>query len=267
MSTLELLMRLFLSDDLYTSIALVSCFDNDLPDDAGNPPAGDPPPDDRRFTQADLNKILAEDKRKHQDQLKKVEKQYQELLQKSNLSAEERMRLEESLEDVRKQVRTKEEQAKLEKRKLEDDYNQRIHELESRVKTSEEKFYDMMVTRSLQDAAVAGDAFNPVTLIAYLKPMVKLVDDKPMIEFPDADADTGESILKQFTPEEAVSRMKELPEKFGNMFKANVVSGVGGNSTTGATPGANGKVDVRKLSMAQYKELRKNNPRSVGLVD
>ena len=60
--------------------------------------------------------------------------------------------------------------------------------------------------------------------------------------------------------------MKELPELYGNLFKSGVVSGIGGNSATGGlAPGANGQVDVRKLSPTQYREIREKNPELLGL--
>ena len=60
--------------------------------------------------------------------------------------------------------------------------------------------------------------------------------------------------------------MKELPELYGNLFKSGVVSGIGGNSDTGGlSPGANGHVDVRKLSPTQYREIRQKNPELLGL--
>ena len=68
------------------------------------------------------------------------------------------------------------------------------------------------------------------------------------------------------TPEEAIKRMKQLPETYGNLFKSGVVGGIGAASATGGlTPGSNGKVDTTKLTMDQYLELRKKNPAAVGL--
>ena len=80
------------------------------------------------FTQDELNKILAEDKRKHRRRYEKVEKQYgQDLLANNKLTQEDRAKLEESLEDVRKQLRTKEEQARFEKKQLEDQYTGKLY--------------------------------------------------------------------------------------------------------------------------------------------
>lgn len=254
----------------YWSAPVATCFDGDgdgsgdgTGDGTGAGDPGNAAP--KTFTQEELNKFLAEDKRKHQAQYQKIEKQYQDLLQKTNLSTEERSKLEESLEDVRKQLRSREEQAKYEKKQLEDTYSQRLAEAEAKAKKTEERYYDMLITRAIQDAAVAGDAFQPKQIVTLLKQHVKLVDDKPMIEFPDFDTETGEQIVTQRTPDEAITRMKQLPEVWGNLFKSNVVSGVGGTSNTGMAPGANGQVDVRKLSTEQYMKLRKENPAALGL--
>jgi hypothetical protein len=130
----------------------------------------------------------------------------------------------------------------------------------------------------LQDAAVVHDAFRSEQVVSLLRGKTKLIEEtdqktqkttgkfKPMVEFEDVDATTGEPITTTRTPAEAVKRMKELPEIYGNLFKSNVVSGIGSNSSTaGLTAGANGKVDARKLSQAQFRELRAKNPEALGL--
>lgn len=251
--------------DLYRSLALVSCFDGE---GAGDPPAGDPPAGDppKAFSQDEVNKILAEDKRKHQTQYQKLEKQLQDTLNSAKLTGEERTKLEESLEDVRKQLRTKEETAKLEKKQLEDKFSTQITELTKRAELAENRFVDSTIKRDLQDAAVGGDAFSPSQIVTLLRPMTKMVEDKTMVDFPDISAETGEPIVKQMTPEEAIKRMKQLPETYGNLFKSGVVGGIGAASATGGlTPGQNGQVDPRKLTMDQYLELRKKNPQALGL--
>ena len=58
----------------------------------------------------------------------------------------------------------------------------------------------------------------------------------------------------------------EFYDLYGNLFKSGVVSGIGGNSATGGlAPGANGQIDVRKLSPTQYREIREKNPELLGL--
>jgi len=74
---------------------------------------------DARFTQDDLNKYLAEDKRKHQAQLQRVEKTLEETAASKNLTVQEREQLAQQLEDLRKETRTKEQQLSHEKKQVE----------------------------------------------------------------------------------------------------------------------------------------------------
>jgi len=202
--------------------------------------------------------------RLHQTAYTKLEGQLQTSLTTFKGSQEERAKLEESLEDVRKQLRSKEEQAKYEKRQLEDNYTAKLAELESRASTAEKRYTEATIQRALQDAA-SPDAFNPDIVVTYMRQWVKMVDEQPMIDFPDTNADTGEPIITQMTPTDAVKRMKQLSEKYGGLFKSNIVSGIGGTSSAGAT-GAGGKIDVKKLSMEQYAKLRAENPEALGLA-
>jgi hypothetical protein len=88
----------------------------------------------------------------------------------------------------------------------------------------------------------------------------------PMIDFPDIDEKTGKEVISLRTPEQAVQRMKELPEHYGNLFRSNVVSGVGsGSATGGAQPGEGGRIDPTSLTPEQYRRLRKENPEALGL--
>jgi hypothetical protein len=136
-----------------------------------------------------------------------------------------------------------------------------------------------MIQRSLQDAAVKGDAWQPGQIVTLMKPMTKLVacvdptTNRPngqyevQIEMLDTDPKTGQQVMMNRTPEAAVARMKELPEQFGNLFKSGVVSGIGSSSATGGLmPGQGGKIDVRKLTPTQYREIREKNPELLGLA-
>ena len=88
------------------------------------------------------------------------------------------------------------------------------------------------------------EAYNTRQVVTLLTGMTKLVESvdektgkgngqfKVMVEFPDNDATTGQAIMTTKTPNEAVKRMTEIAE-FQNLFRKNVVSGVGGNSAIG----------------------------------
>lgn len=271
--------------------AQVAYMDGEGETDSGTPPAtppATPPPagkkDDKLFTQEDLNKVvqdrLAKEQKRNEQRNQDLAKQYESLLATKNLSDEERTKMEESLEDVRKQLRTKDEQAKVDKKASEEKHAKEVAALTERVTKTETRYREEKIARALQDAAVAHEAYNPSQVVTLLRGHTKLVeatDDagKPtgemvvMVDFPDIDSDTKKPVLTQRTPEDAVKRMKELPEFHGNMFKPNIVSGLGSHSATGGlTPGAGGKLSnaqIAKLSMEQYAKIRKDNPELLGL--
>ena len=87
----------------------------------------------------------------------------------------------------------------------------------------------------------------------------------PVIDLLGIDTKTGEQIITRRTPEDAVKRMRELPEQYGNLFKSNVVSGIGAGSATGSGVSGHGNVDIHNMSPEQYMELRKTNPAALGL--
>lgn len=272
---------------MYRSCVAVSCFDDAsdaiaaaaaalAADQAAaalaavNKPAT--PPAGKVLTQDEFNAALAreinKERAKHEATLKQT-------LESKNLTDTERAALKEQLEIVQGEAKTKEVRAAEEKKALETKYKT---ELEAKTKEAESwasLFRESNVVRDLQDAAVTNDAYSPDQIVTLLKSMTKMVeipDEKnsskgsgkyrTVVEFPDKDPVTGEIVPTAKTPEEAVKRMKELPEKYGNLFKSNVVSGIGANSSAGPFTGAGGKVDLKRLAQdpKAFRDAIKANP-------
>ncbi len=233
----------------------------------------------KQFTQEDLNRILAEDRRKHQAQLKEQAEKLEGVLKSQSLTEQDRKVLQENLVAVQGQLRSVEAQATKEKQELEHSFQARLADMEKKAATWESMYRDSTIQRSLQDAALKNEAFNPRQIVTLLKPMTKMIEDtdpvtkrpnglyKVVVEMPDVDPKNGESVLMVRTSDEAVKRMKELPDQYGNLFKSGVVSGIGSGAATGGfTPGSGGKIDVRKLTPQQYREIRAQHPEWLGLA-
>jgi hypothetical protein len=233
---------------------------------------------DDQFTQDDVNKFLAEDRRKHQEKYKTLESSYQQILDDKTLASEQRVRIEKELQDLQKSFRTKEQQAEFDRKQQRTQYDTDLASEKANSERWEGMYKDQVIQTSLQDAAVKGDAYNATQITSLLKPMAQLKDEigpdgastgrlVPVIDFPDIDETTGDPTQTLRTPAEAVQRMKELTDLYGNLFRANVVSGVGAGSATGGgtLPGKSGSIDVTKLTSAQYRELRAKNPELLGL--
>lgn len=270
-----------LTDTLYRSRARFVCYEGDVPPASPPPPTPTPaatgddlklPADFNSAQQLKVNEIVAAERRKHQAPLQVAEKQIQDLLAGKSLSDTERQKAEETLATVQMQLRTKEQQAALDRQKLEEAHGKTLKEVAEKATLWETRYKDSTRDRALLDAAVSGDAYQPTQLVTILKPMTKLVEEqgefKTMIEFPDTDPVTNERSTFLRTPEEAVKRMRELPEIYGNLFKSGVVSGIGSNSATGGlTPGKDGKVDLEKLAKdpEQFRKVMRENPALLGL--
>jgi hypothetical protein len=278
--------------DWYKSCALVACYEGEEDEAAAaaaaaataagatgddvKPPEGFTPEQQKKFNDA----IAAERRKqetKYRKELEKTEATYKELLANNkSLTEKERQTLQENLEMIQGQLRSKEEQAVREKKELEASYQGKLTAAEKRAQEAETRWRDSTVLRALQDAAVEHEAYNTRQVVMLLKDWTKLVERVDasgkatgqfdvMVEFPDNDATTGQEIKTTKTPSEAVKRMTEIAE-FQNLFRKNVVSGVGGNSAIGGlTTGSNGRIDPRSLTPDQYQKVRAENPELLGL--
>lgn len=272
----------------YFALPEISCFDGDPPagdPPAGDPPAGDPPAGDKKtFTQADLDRIVQErlsrDRKAREETqreaVQELENKYKDLISNQNLTQEERDKLQTKLDDVSKQLRTKEEQAAHDKKQLMSQYEQQLAAERKAREMWENRFRNSTISGAIQEAAVKHEAYDRSQMEAILRPLAKLepiVDEvtkqetgryRTLIDFTTV-SDKGEEAQIQGTPIEIINRMKEIP-KYQNLFKANVAPGIGANSATGGqAPGSNGKIDVRKLTAQQYAKIRKENPALLGL--
>jgi len=232
---------------------------------------------ERAFSQEDVNKFLAEDRRRHQEKLSKLENSYKVILDDKTLATEQREKLENELRDLQASNRTKAQQIEFDRKQEQKKFEQEISGFKTSAIKWEHMYKDSVIQRSLQDAAIAAEAFSPSQIVGLLRPVTEMraatdeegneLDDQmvPKVDFPDIDETTGERIVTLCTPQEAVQRMKQLPKIHGNLFRANVVSGIGSGAATGGVASGEGRIDVTKLTPEQYRKMRKENPEALGL--
>lgn len=249
----------------------VLCYEGE--GDGGQDPSGDtggdPGADDgntpKMLTQDQVNKIVAEEKRKHQSKFEKLEANLNALNENHNMTEQEKEKLAKEAEDLRKQLRTKETQAEVDRKAAEAKYKNELEEYKSKAERWEGMFKQSTMQRELLDAAASADAYEPSQIVSLLQPYTELKEGedgkfKVMINFQDVDEKTGEPIETLRTPQEAVNRMKEL-KRSKNLFNSGVVSGIGGDNVSGQT----GDIDVSQLTAEQYRKIRAENPERLGL--
>lgn len=275
--------------ELYKCCALVGCYEGENPEEGDAPPPNPaekldevkPPEGFSPEQQKKFNDAIATERRKqeakYRKELEKTEATYKELLANNNsLTEKERKTLQDNLDTIQGQLRSREQQAAQEKKELETSYQGKLAAAEQRAIAAEQRWRDSTIMRALQDAAVEHEAYSTRQVVMLLKDWTRLVEKVDangkgtgqfdvMVDFPDKDATTGQEIKTTKTPSEAVKRMTDVTE-YQNLFRRNVVSGVGGNSAIGGlTPGSNGRIDVRSLTHEQFLKVRAEHPELLGL--
>ena len=252
-------------------------------DPSGDPPAGDPPKNEETFTQIQLNEYLATDRRKHEaatkkvaDQAKAMEQRLEKMIADKQTSDAQRAGLESDLEDFRASQRSEEEQREHVALKAKEAHDNEVKELTEAAGTWETLYKQSTIKRTLTDAAVKHDAFNPKQIVALLEQKtemrpVKEADGVTVIpnKFEartaiDVREEDGTILTAWKTPSEAVEGMKNDPDEDGNLFRNAVLAGIGGG--TAATTGKNSAgVDPSKLSIEEKARRFKEDPESLGL--
>ena len=226
-----------MKESIFTKFWL-AVFDDDPP--PSDPPPSDPPPSDKTFTQDQLNKILADDRRRHEAKIRQVLEEADALKAKASLTDEERTDLENRLESMRNDLLTKEELAKKEKDKLAKKFAEDTQKLTADRDAWQQRFTRQTIERTIIDASIENEAFVPEQIVAMLRTDTKLeeaLDEDgrptgqylPKVTFADTDKD-GKPVTLSLSVKEAVKRMTEIP-KYGNLFKGKGTGGLGNQNT------------------------------------
>lgn len=238
------------------------------PEGSGNqPPDGQKPPP--VFSQDQVNTLLATDRRKGQEQNAKTIKQLEELQRTVKMSAEQKGSLETQLEELRTANLTTEERARREGERLKNEHAVSLKNMEVDRDGWKGKFVGHKVTRDITDAAVGVKAFSPHQIVSMLERSAHLteieLDGKPTgdfltkIKFNDTDKD-GKPVVLDLTVTEVLKRMKELPEKFGNLFVDEKTGGLGATGSSTQTTANNSKAPTDPVAYRAWRE--KNLARS-----
>lgn len=202
-------------------------------------------PASKTFTQDDVNRLLAAEKRKHNQTTQRALDELQALRTKAELTDAERRELDTRIESLQGELLTKEELAKKERDKLVKSYEDQLAARQASSEQWQARYTESTIQRSLVDAAVGGNAFSASQIVAILKPSTRLVevldeDGKPTgdytakVKFADVDKN-GKQVTLDLTPAEAVKRMREMDD-YLNLFKGEGASGIGLPSRPSSKP-------------------------------
>lgn len=209
--------------------------DDPKPDDSK---LDDPKPDS--FSQLQVDTLLDEQRSKFQKVAQKAIDEAQAATSKLKLNESAQKELQERLENVQNSLKTKDELADQERKKLETQLTTDNQVLKDSAELWRSRFTESTIHRSIVDAAATAKAFNTAQLVAILRPTTKLVeilddegkptgDMKSVVSFIDNSG--KEPVTLQISPTEAIKKMTEMDE-FANLFNDDSAGGTGRRSTS-----------------------------------
>lgn len=200
--------------------------------------------DDRpAFTQKQVNKMLAEDRRKHEDRIKQAVEQLETAKKAKGLSDKERTEMQSKIEDLNNSLMTKEQLAKKELEKKDKEYKQQLDTVDQekifwQSEYSKETAKNQILSSVQEYKGVRSEQF--VELLMPKTRLVELVGDdgKGLKKFVHkikylTKNDKNEEVELDLTIPETIKRMKEEPERFGNLFESGFQGGLGGGGSNG----------------------------------
>ncbi len=224
--------------------------------------------DGKIFTQEDVNRMLAQDRRKSEDKLTKALEELEAQRAKSSLTSAERSELDTTIESLKETMMTKAQLAEKETSKTKKAHAKQIEELSESNTKWQTLYTDSTIERAIVDAASSGPnkAFNTAQVVAILRPTTRLVealDDDgektgklvPMVKFNDIDKD-DKPVTLDLAVSAAVKRMREL-DQFLNLFEGEGTGGMGGSTKSNKTGGSDSIAKLAQGDPAAYRKARK----------
>lgn len=231
-------------------------------------PVTEVPKSEVKFNQDDVNRFLAEERRKAQKQNERTIKQLDELKKSSQLSVEEKEKLETRIEDLKNDYLTKEELVKKEAKKESEKTKRELEQHQKEAEKWRTLFATKTIERDILDAA-GSDVYNSRQILQILKPDARLVeqlgeDGQPTgghvtrVKYAGKDKD-GNPVAMDLTVTEAIKQMKEDTEEFGNLFRSGANGGLGGTNTN-----VNRNSGGPPSDPAAFRRWIKDNPNFLG---
>jgi len=192
----------------------------------------------KSFSQDEVNKFLAEDRRKHNTKLQEALNELNALKAKASLTNTERSELDGRIETLQNELLTKDQLAKKNEEKMRKDYQKTLEGLSTERDSWKTRYETETIVRSITDASIASGAINPKQIVAILRPntrLVEVLDEEgkpngelvPKVKFSDTDKD-GNPITLELSVSDTVKRMTDMDD-YLNLFVSTGSAGVGGN--------------------------------------
>lgn len=232
------------------------------------PPPPPPPPPVTTFTQEQVNKMLADNKRAVQQQRDDAIKQLEEVRNTVTLTQQQKEELDARIETLQQQHLTKEQQLAADLEKATKKSKAEIENLSGETKKWRSNFENMLVENAIITGATKHTAANAKQMQAMLSTQAKVVEEvdekgvptgKFVVKLPMnvIDPKTKQPVQVELEMSEAIGKMREDPDN-ANLFLTDGKPGLGGNNN-GKGGGSGGTPNFATMTSEQYIEWRKAN--------
>lgn len=234
----------------------------------------------KTFTQEELDKIvkdrISREQNAHREKQTELLNRLASLEKSAQLTDEERSALQQRIEELRSENLSSEEKATREIKRLQEELEKSRTALSKDVEGWQRRYFDFRIDNELMDAALKNDARTPAQLVALLKPQTTVkeaVDDqgRPTGRYEVRTVITeykedGTPFQVERRPHEAVARLAEMPEVWGNQFNSKVSAGLDRMSDQSAPVAAGGGLVLDK-GIDAYRASRQRNRGMLGIKD
>jgi len=227
-----------------------------------DPPADPPKGDGKKFSQDDLDRIV-------QNRVKNMKTELDSMttkLKDASISSELKGELENQLEQVQNTLKTEKELATEKQKKLQKKHTEELKKTTGERDAWEKRYKKERIERDIMSAAVEQDAFSPKQVIRILRDDTFITeelgeDGKPTGELTSMvkvrDIKDNQPVDLELSPADAVKRMKENVQEFGNLFQSEASAGLGLANLTKKTGGTGTQPPLE--DQAAYEAWRKEN--------
>lgn len=228
-----------------------------------------PPPPSKTFTQDEVNRLLAENKRGLQEQNQQLATDLQKIRDTAKLTQEEKDNLDARIATLTSQHQTEQQRLQAELETTKKKYKSDTESLAAGEKKWRSSFDTLLVNNAITIGAAKHQAADATgrQLQMMLSSQAKVVE-----EVDDAGQATGRFVAKlpitvvgkdkkpvvmELPIEEAIGKMRE-DESFANLFLTDGKPGLGGTGGTGL--GAkSGQTNWAKMTLTEHRKARKES--------
>lgn len=204
---------------------------------------------DRTFTQADVDKLMANYRKGLQTDLANKTAALEEVQRNLNLTAEEKEELASKLNEVQTTLLSQQELSDREKNRLKKEKESEIERLKVESESWKRRHDEMLVTNTLTQAAVKHKAYNPAQMVKLLAADAVITETDGQFKV-QVKMTNKEGKPIQLDVEAALAEMSQ-DDSYINLFEQQGSEGLRRNNANGSKP-----LNVANLTPKQYREHR-----------